>query len=171
MPTRRVSRRSTSSRMRRRLRDTSSLFSTNTAEVEKFGIDTANIFGFWDWIGLSTMIAVAPEHFRAMLSGFHAMDEHFRNTLFERNLPALMAILRARSPAGLPHGPSHHTGRSRSVCWLLDHASTDDVTAYRRHSLKTCEWSTTMQLRVWGRGGELNQTRLVPLGPGEAFEA
>ena len=77
--------------------------STNTAGVEKFGIDTANMFAFWDWvggrysmesaIGLSTMIAVGPEHFRAMLSGFHTMDEHFRTTPFERNLPALMGLL------------------------------------------------------------------------------
>jgi glucose-6-phosphate isomerase len=77
--------------------------STNTAEVEKFGIDTANMFGFWDWvggrysmdsaIGLSTMIAVGPDNFRAMLDGFHQVDEHFRNTPFERNLPVLMGLL------------------------------------------------------------------------------
>src|SRR6201985_3370972 len=77
--------------------------STNTAEVSKFGIDTANIFGFWDWvggrysmdsaIGLSTMIAVGPENFRAMLSGFHAMDEHFRTAPLEKNLPVLMGLL------------------------------------------------------------------------------
>ncbi len=77
--------------------------STNAAEVAKFGIDTANMFGFWDWvggrysmdsaIGLSTMLAIGPEHFRAMLAGFHAMDEHFRTTPFERNLPVLMALL------------------------------------------------------------------------------
>jgi glucose-6-phosphate isomerase len=77
--------------------------STNAAEVEKFGIDTANMFGFWDWvggrysmdsaIGLSTMIAIGPERFRAMLDGFHAMDEHFRAAPFERNLPALMGLL------------------------------------------------------------------------------
>ncbi|HVM97209.1 MAG TPA: glucose-6-phosphate isomerase, partial [Candidatus Acidoferrales bacterium] len=77
--------------------------STNAAEVSKFGIDTQNMFGFWDWvggrysmdsaIGLSTMIAIGPEHFRAMLSGFHAMDEHFRSAPFERNLPALMGLL------------------------------------------------------------------------------
>jgi glucose-6-phosphate isomerase len=77
--------------------------STNTAEVEKFGIDTANMFGFWDWvggrysmdsaIGLSTMIAVGPENFRAMLDGFHQVDEHFRTTPFERNLPVLMGLL------------------------------------------------------------------------------
>jgi len=77
--------------------------STNKAEVEKFGIDTANMFGFWDWvggrysmdsaIGLSTMLAIGPEQFRAMLDGFHQMDEHFRTTPFERNLPVLMGLL------------------------------------------------------------------------------
>jgi len=77
--------------------------STNAAEVEKFGIDTVNMFGFWDWvggrysmdsaIGLSTMLAIGPENFRAMLRGFHAMDEHFRTTLFEQNLPVLMGLL------------------------------------------------------------------------------
>jgi glucose-6-phosphate isomerase len=77
--------------------------STNAKEVSKFGIDTANMFGFWDWvggrysmdsaIGLSTMIAVGPENFRAMLAGFHQMDEHFRTTAFEKNLPVLMGLL------------------------------------------------------------------------------
>jgi glucose-6-phosphate isomerase len=77
--------------------------STNADEVRKFGIDTANMFGFWDWvggrysmdsaIGLSTMIAVGPDNFRAMLAGFHAMDEHFRTTPFQRNLPVLMGLL------------------------------------------------------------------------------
>jgi len=77
--------------------------STNAAEVTKFGIDTANMFGFWDWvggrysmdsaIGLSTMIAVGPDNFRAMLAGFHAIDEHFRRTPFERNIPVLMGLL------------------------------------------------------------------------------
>jgi glucose-6-phosphate isomerase len=77
--------------------------STNAREVERFGIDTANMFGFWDWvggrysmdsaIGLSTMIAVGPGRFREMLAGFHAMDEHFRTAPFEKNLPALMGLL------------------------------------------------------------------------------
>jgi glucose-6-phosphate isomerase len=77
--------------------------STNAEAVSTFGIDTANMFGFWDWIGgrysmdsavgLSTMIAVGPEHFRAMLAGFHAMDEHFRTAPFERNLPVLMGLI------------------------------------------------------------------------------
>jgi glucose-6-phosphate isomerase len=77
--------------------------STNASEVAKFGIDTANMFGFWDWvggrysmdsaIGLSTMLAIGPEQFRAMLDGFHQMDEHFRTAPFERNLPVLMGLL------------------------------------------------------------------------------
>ena len=77
--------------------------STNAEEVAKFGIDTANMFEFWDWvggrysmdsaIGLSTMIAIGPEHFRSMLAGFHEIDEHFRTAPFERNLPVLMGLL------------------------------------------------------------------------------
>ncbi len=77
--------------------------STNTAGVAKFGIDTANMFEFWDWvggrysmcsaIGLSTMIAVGPDNFRSMLSGFNQMDEHFRTAPFEQNLPVLMGLL------------------------------------------------------------------------------
>ncbi len=77
--------------------------STNAVEVAAFGIDTANMFGFWDWvggryslgsaIGLSTMIAIGPDRFRDMLGGFHEMDEHFRTTPFERNLPVLIGLL------------------------------------------------------------------------------
>jgi glucose-6-phosphate isomerase len=77
--------------------------STNAAKVSEFGIDTANMFGFWDWvggrysmdsaIGLSTMLAIGPENFRALLAGFHEMDEHFRTAPFERNLPVLMGLL------------------------------------------------------------------------------
>ena len=77
--------------------------STNAAEVTKFGIDTANMFEFWDWvggrysmdsaIGLSTMLAIGPDNFRAMLSGFHQMDEHFRTAPFKQNLPVLMGLL------------------------------------------------------------------------------
>jgi glucose-6-phosphate isomerase len=77
--------------------------STNAAEVSKFGIDTANMFGFWDWvggrysmdsaIGLSTMVAIGPDNFRAMLHGFHQMDEHFRTAPFGSNLPVLMGLL------------------------------------------------------------------------------
>jgi glucose-6-phosphate isomerase len=77
--------------------------STNAQEVAKFGIDTANMFGFWDWvggrysmdsaIGLSTMLAIGPDNFRAMLGGFHEIDEHFRTAPFERNVPVLMGLL------------------------------------------------------------------------------
>ncbi|WP_157252163.1 glucose-6-phosphate isomerase [Nonomuraea typhae] len=77
--------------------------STNAEKVAAFGIDTANMFGFWDWvggrysydgaIGLSLMIAIGPERFRDMLAGFHAVDEHFRTTPFERNMPVLMGLL------------------------------------------------------------------------------
>jgi glucose-6-phosphate isomerase len=95
--------------------------STNAAAVAGFGIDTANMFGFWDWvggrysmdsaIGLSTMLAIGPENFRALLGGFHEMDEHFRTAPFERNLPALMGLLTvwyvnflgAKSVAVLPY--------------------------------------------------------------------
>ena len=77
--------------------------STNAEEVSKFGIDTANMFGFWDWVGgrysldsavaLSTMIAIGPDNFRAMLAGFHSMDQHFLTAPFDRNLPVLMGLL------------------------------------------------------------------------------
>ncbi len=77
--------------------------STNAAKVAEFGIDPVNMFGFWDWvggrysldsaIGLSTMLAIGPEQFRAMLDGFHRMDEHFRTAPFNRNLPVLMGLL------------------------------------------------------------------------------
>ena len=79
--------------------------STNATEVGKFGIDTENMFGFWDWvggrysmesaIGLSTMIAIGPERFGEMLAGSHQMDEHFRTTPFEQNVPVLLALLGA----------------------------------------------------------------------------
>src|SRR5262245_65049361 len=77
--------------------------STNAEKVSAFGIDTTNMFGFWDWvggrysmdsaIGLSTMLAIGPDNFRAMLDGFHEMDEHFRSAPIERNLPVLMGLL------------------------------------------------------------------------------
>jgi glucose-6-phosphate isomerase len=77
--------------------------STNAAKVAEFGIDTENMFGFWDWvggrysmdsaIGLSTMLAVGPDNFKALLAGFHEMDEHFRTAPFERNLPVIMGLL------------------------------------------------------------------------------
>jgi len=98
--------------------------STNAAEVAKFGIDTANMFEFWDWvggrysmtsaIGLSIMVAIGPENFRAMLAGFHRMDEHFRTAPFAANLPVIMGLLavwysdffRAQTVAVLPYAQS-----------------------------------------------------------------
>jgi glucose-6-phosphate isomerase len=100
--------------------------STNEAEVRRFGIDPANMFGFWDWvggrysmdssIGLSTMIAIGPDRFRDMLAGFHAMDEHFRDAPLEASLPVLMGLLGiwyrcflgAQSHAVLPYSAYLH---------------------------------------------------------------
>jgi glucose-6-phosphate isomerase len=110
--------------------------STNAAEVAKFGIDTANMFEFWDWvggrysydsaIGTALMIAIGPEHFRDMLGGFRAMDEHFRTAPFERNLPVLLGLLGvwyndffgAETHAVLPY--SHYLGRLSAYLQQLD---------------------------------------------------
>jgi glucose-6-phosphate isomerase len=110
--------------------------STNAKEVAKFGIDTANMFEFWDWvggrysydsaIGLSLMIAIGPDHFREMLAGFHAMDEHFRTAPFERNLPVLLGLLGvwynnffgAQTIAILPY--DHYLGRLSAYLQQLD---------------------------------------------------
>ena len=106
--------------------------STNAEAVSKFGIDTANMFGFWDWvggrysmdsaIGLSSMIAIGPDNFRSMLAGFHAMDEHFRTAPFEENLPVLMGLLtvwynnffNAQTVAVLPY--DQYLKRSPRIC-------------------------------------------------------
>jgi glucose-6-phosphate isomerase len=110
--------------------------STNAAEVSKFGIDTANMFEFWDWvggrysydsaIGLSLMIAIGPEQFQEMLAGFHAMDEHFRTAPFERNLPVLLGLLGiwynnffgSQTVAILPY--HHYLGRFSAYLQQLD---------------------------------------------------
>jgi glucose-6-phosphate isomerase len=110
--------------------------STNAAEVSKFGIDTANMFEFWDWvggrysfdsaIGLSLMIAIGPDNFRQMLAGFHSMDEHFRTTPLERNLPVLLALIGiwynnffdAQTVAILPY--DHYLGRFPAYLQQLD---------------------------------------------------
>ncbi|HEV7221254.1 MAG TPA: glucose-6-phosphate isomerase, partial [Pirellulales bacterium] len=110
--------------------------STNAKEVAKFGIDTANMFEFWDWvggrysfdsaIGLSLMVAIGPEQFREMLSGMHAMDEHFRTAPFDRNLPALLALIGlwyidffgAETIAILPY--DHYLGRFSAYLQQLD---------------------------------------------------
>ena len=124
---------------------------TNAAEVAKFGIDTANMFEFWDWvggrysmdsaIGLSTMVAIGPDNFRSMLDGFHQMDEHFRTTPFEVNLPVLMGLLSvwyndffgAQTVAVLPYeqylklgiSAAVDDGEQRQAChagWNRDHS-------------------------------------------------
>ncbi len=110
--------------------------STNAAEVSKFGIDTANMFQFWDWvggrysydsaIGLSLMLAIGPENFREMLAGFHAMDEHFRTAPLARNLPVLLGLLGiwynnffgAQTLAILPY--DHYLGRFSAYLQQLD---------------------------------------------------
>src|SRR6266571_3898641 len=110
--------------------------STNTQEVEKFGIDTKNMFEFWDWvggrysydsaIGLSLMIAIGPERFREMLAGFHEVDVHFRTTPFERNLPVLLGLIGiwynnffgAETIAILPY--DHYLGRLSAYLQQLD---------------------------------------------------
>jgi glucose-6-phosphate isomerase len=110
--------------------------STNGAEVAKFGIDTANMFGFWDWvggrysydsaIGLSLMVAIGPERFREMLAGFRTVDEHFRSTPLERNVPALLGLLGvwygsffdAQTHAVLPY--SHYLSKFSAYLQQLD---------------------------------------------------
>jgi glucose-6-phosphate isomerase len=110
--------------------------STNAVEVAKFGIDTANMFEFWDWvggrysydsaIGLSLMIAIGPEHFRDMLAGFHSIDEHFHTAPFERNLPVLLGLIGiwynnffgAQTVAILPY--DHYLGRLSAYLQQLD---------------------------------------------------
>ncbi len=110
--------------------------STNAKEVAKFGIDTANMFGFWDWvggrysfdsaIGLSLMIAIGPDNFREMLGGFHAMDQHFRSAPLEKNLPVLLALIGlwyndffdAQTLAVLPY--DHYLGRFSAYLQQLD---------------------------------------------------
>ncbi len=110
--------------------------STNRAEVQKFGIDPANMFGFWDWVGgrysldsavgLSLMIAIGPDHFRDMLAGFHAMDEHFQSAPFPKNLPVLLGLLgvwyvnffQAETHAILPY--DQYLWRLSAYCQQLD---------------------------------------------------
>ena len=110
--------------------------STNAEEVSKFGIDTANMFGFWDWvggrysmdsaIGLSTMLAIGPENFHAMLEGFHEMDEHFRTAQFDQNMPVILGLLAvwyndlfgAQTQVILPY--NHYLSRFPSYLQQLD---------------------------------------------------
>ncbi len=157
--------------------------STNAAKVSAFGIDTANMFGFWDWvggrysmdsaIGLSTMIAVGPLGFQEMLSGFHEMDEHFRTTPFAKNLPVIMALvgiwnsnfLGSQTLAVLPY--DQYLDRFSSYLQQLEMESNGKHVALNgsRVTWETCP-------SVWGQPGTNGQhafyqmihqgTRLVP---------
>ena len=142
--------------------------STNAAEVAGFGIDTANMFGFWDWvggrysmdsaIGLSLMIAIGPDGFREMLAGFRDMDEHFRDTPFERNLPVLMALIGiwygdffgSVTLAVLPY--DHYLGRFSAYLQQLDMESNG------KHVTLDCQ---TVDYQtgpiVWGTAGTNGQ--------------
>jgi glucose-6-phosphate isomerase len=157
--------------------------STNAREVAHFGIDTANMFEFWDWvggrysmdsaIGLSLMVAIGPEHFRAMLAGFHAMDEHFRTTPFERNLPVLLGLLGiwyndffgAETLAVLPY--DHYLSRFSAYLQQLDMESNGKSVTLAGDAV---DYSTGPV--VWGTPGTNGQhayyqlihqgTRLIP---------
>jgi glucose-6-phosphate isomerase len=142
--------------------------STNAAEVADFGIDTDNMFGFWDWvggrysmtsaIGLSLMIAIGPEAFREMLAGFHLVDEHFRTAPFEQNVPVLMGLLGiwyrnffgAQSHAVLPY--SEHLARFPAYLQQLDMESNG-----KSHTRDGREVTTDTGPIVWGEPGTNGQ--------------
>ena len=157
--------------------------STNAEEVARFGIDTDNMFGFWDWvggrysydsaIGLSLMIAVGPDAFREMLAGFHELDEHFRTAPFERNLPVLLGLiwlwnsnfLDAETVAVLPYADDLH--RFPAYLQQLDMESNGKHVTLDGHEV---EYDTGPI--VWGEPGTNGQhafyqlihqgTRIVP---------
>ncbi len=157
--------------------------STNATEVAKFGIDTANMFGFWDWvggrysmdsaIGLSTMIAIGPDNFSAMLAGFHAMDTHFRTAPFERNLPVLLGLLTvwytdffdAQTVAILPY--DQYLKRFPAYLQQLTMESNGKhVTMDGSHV--TYETGPV----YWGEPGTNGQHSLLPAdSPGDAFDS
>ncbi len=131
--------------------------STNASEVKRFGIDTANMFGFWDWvggrysmdsaIGLSTMVAVGPDNFRAMLDGFHQMDEHFRTAPFAQNLPVLMGLLGV---------------------WYTDffHAETVAVLPYEQYLKRFPAYLQQLTMESNGKSVTLDGSRVTyPTGP------
>jgi glucose-6-phosphate isomerase len=157
--------------------------STNAKEVSRFGIDTANMFGFWDWvggrysfdsaIGLSLMIAIGPEHFHEMLDGFHQMDEHFRTAPLEKNLPVILGLLGiwynnffgAQSLAVLPY--DHYLGRFSAYLQQLDMESNGKSTDLDGHHVNYQTGPV-----VWGTPGTNGQhayyqlihqgTKLIP---------
>jgi glucose-6-phosphate isomerase len=142
--------------------------STNAAEVSAFGIDTANMFGFWDWvggrysydsaIGLSLMLAIGPDRFREMLAGFHLVDEHFRTTPLERNVPALLGLLGvwygaffdAQTHAVLPY--SHYLSKFSAYLQQLDMESNGKSV---QRDGQPVQWQTGPI--VWGTPGTNGQ--------------
>ena len=169
---------------RRRSPSISSPSRPTPTKVSEFGIDTANMFGFWDWvggrysmdsaIGLSTMLAIGPDNFRAMLAGFHEMDEHFRTAPFERNLPVLMGLLAvwyndffgAQTVAVLPY--EQYLKRFPGLPAAADDGEQRQARHARRHATST----TTPGPIYWGEPGTNGQhsfyqlihqgTRLIP---------
>ena len=150
--------------------------STNAEEVEAFGIDTANMVGFWDWvggrysvdsaIGLSLAIAIGPERFREFLAGFRAMDEHFRTAPIERNMPVLLGLLGiwnanflgAETHAVLPY--SERLGRFPAYLQQLDMESNGKSVDLHGRPVETA----TGPDRV-GRAGHQRPARLLPAHP------
>ena len=157
--------------------------STNVEEVTKFGIDKRNIFEFWDWvggrysmdsaIGLSTMIAVGSDNFRAMLAGLHAMDEHFRTAPFERNLPVIMGLLTVwySDFFGARRWPCFRTTSISSVFPHICSSSRWRATASRSRSMGSAVDYQTSPI-FWGEPGTNGQhsfyqlihqgTKLIP---------
>ena len=157
--------------------------STNAKEVAAFGIDTANMFEFWDWvggrysydsaIGLSLMISIGPQHFREMLAGFRSIDEHFRHAPYERNLPALLGLIGvwyndffgAETHAVLPY--SHYLSKFPAYLQQLDMESNGKSVTLDGHAVDMATGPI-----VWGTPGTNGQhayyqllhqgTRLVP---------
>ena len=151
--------------------------STNAEQVAKFGIDTANMFGFWDWvggrysfdsaIGLSLMVAIGPEHFREMLDGFHSIDEHFRTAPPERNLPLLLGLLGhlvrrlLRRADATPCCPTATTCR-RFTDYLQQLDMESNGKSVDRDG-DPVDWETGPI--VWGTPGHQRPARLLPAAP------
>ena len=150
--------------------------STNAKEVAKFGIDTANMFGFWDWvggrysmdsaIGLSTMLAVGPDNFREMLAGFHEMDEHFRTAPFEKNLPVLLGLL-----GGLVQRLLRRADRGRAALRAVPEAlprlpaAADDGEQRQARHARRRAGRLPDRARLLGRAGHQRPALVLPAHP------
>ena len=160
--------------------------STNAKEVAKFGIDTANMFEFWDWvggrysmtsaIGLSTMLAIGPDNFRALLDGFHEMDEHFRAAPFERNLPVLIGLLGLWYSSFFGRGKPRRGLALRAVPETLPGVPQQQLTMESKRQARHAGGGTTVTYQTgpvyWGEPGTNGQhsfyqlihqgTKLIP---------